>query len=452
MPRWLKKTAGIVPFSKYDEKKESPPTAGLPWVDPSILSIFKGEGEKGKQEGQSSDGPYMVSFDLSWYCPWLAEQISDLPDCLVKILSKDGALKTIDLTVDTPFYQIFMAIHKYISDADTSPTIDEIVEHLGDGSAQESPVDPENFPESKLLVFAILGWQSMLYRPSFNTCPLSQLAIHQEVDQPDSGLLFDTFKVPAYLSDRPVSILLKGYGHLLPARSRRPALASEINWEGASWNPLNPLEMNAHLLHTLLQVEIRWVDTISLHLDFDKSSRTLSIFRYPSFCLSMLQSRRAVYAFADADRTNYDPRANYDEITDILHETLLSYRLLFGQSKRSRKVFRNHLKTNPILSHNPDSLLKLICGHKNFVHESIPQDRPVYFAPRDFPALSKRMELIGAAMREAKPKDWKSLLRDRRDTTQYWTFWLVAIIGGTSILLSLIQVILQGVQLGQPSS
>lgn len=450
MPQWLRKTAYIAPFPNYDEKKESQPTSDLPWIDPSILSIFKGEDENKEQKDPSSDGPYMVSFDLSWYRPWLAEQISNLPNCLTKLLSKDGALNTIDLTTDTPFYRFFMIIRQYTSKAERSLTIDEIIKYLGDDLAQESLVQTENVPELKHLVFAILGWQSMLYRPSFNTCPLSQFAVHQEVDQPDSGLIFDTYKLSAYLSDRPVAILLKTYGHLLPARAREPTLA--VSEDGSAWNPLNPSEMNAHFLHTILQIEIRWVDTLSLHLDYDKSTRTLSIFRYPSFCLAMLHSKGTVYAFEDRDKISIDRRANYDEITDILHETLLSYRLLFGQSKKSRKVFRNHLKSNPSLSHNPDSLLKLMCGHKNFAHEYVPGDRPIYFAPRDFPTLSKRVELIGAAMRGAKPKDWKSLLRDRRDTTQYWTFWLVAIIGGTSIVLSLIQVILQGVQIRQESS
>ena len=38
-------------------------------------------------------------------------------------------------------------------------------------------------------------------------------------------------------------------------------------------------------------------------------------------------------------------------------------------------------------------------------------------------------------------------IHDKRVTMQYWTFWLVAIIGGLGLLLSLMQIIMQSVQL-----
>ena len=445
---WLRNETTWVNFPKTVEKKK-PPQVDLPWVDSSILSIFRSEHEKEGRNEPHVSGPYMVSFDLGWYRTWLAEQISEIPDYLQELLTESNPPKTNSLALDSPLYQIFMAIHEYVCKTE-NPSIDKIVESLVNGPASKCLAQPQNRPALRHLVFAILGWQSMLYRPSFNTCPLSELAIHEEVDQPNSKLIFDTFKLPAYLSDRPVWILLKGYGNLLPARSPDSAkLASEVGRSASTWNALSPPEMNAHLFQTLLNVEIRWVDTLAWHLDFDKSSRTLSIFRYPSLCLAMLQSKGAMYSFASNDLTLLDPRANFDEITDILHETLLSYRLLFGQSKNSRKLFRSQLKSNPALWHNPDSLLELICGRKHFSHSSVPPDRFTYFVPRDFLVLGERVDLLGTELREARPKNWKSLFQDRRDTTQYWTFWLVAIFGGASILLSLAQVILQAIQLVQ---
>jgi hypothetical protein len=50
---------------------------------------------------------------------------------------------------------------------------------------------------------------------------------------------------------------------------------------------------------------------------------------------------------------------------------------------------------------------------------------------------------------EAKPKSIGALLCDRRDTLQYWTFWLVSIIGGISISLTALQVALQAAQVAQ---
>lgn len=58
----------------------------------------------------------------------------------------------------------------------------------------------------------------MLYLPSFHTCSLSQLEIHQDIGRPDSHFVYDAFKMSADLVDRPLAILLKGYGNLFFAR------------------------------------------------------------------------------------------------------------------------------------------------------------------------------------------------------------------------------------------
>lgn len=343
-----------------------------------------------------------------------------------------------------------MAVNNFVRQY-SSWSIDEIVAYLTAESLFESTmVHPDMLPAQRLLVFSILGWQSMLYLPSFNTCSLNELAIHQDIEQPNSKLVFDTFKISADLADRPMAVLLKGFGNLLPARRRDSiGVASEITMLASSWVPLSPSELNAHLLHILLRIEIRWVDILALHLDYDKSTKTLSLFRYPSICIAMLETKGTLHSFASTDLNHLDPRASYDEITDILYEILLSYRLLFAQSKHSRKLFRHLLHSNPILSHNHDPLLHLICNEAFFVHRSVPQDRLTYFAHLDFPLLRERVELLARELKGAKPRSWRDLLRDRRDTMQYWTFWLVAIIGGISILLSLIQVILQGIQIAK---
>ena len=74
-------------------------------------------------------------------------------------------------------------------------------------------------------------------------------------------------------------------------------------------------------------------------------------------------------------------------------------------------------------------------------------DKPLYFAARDFPVLYDRIKLMANDLKDARPSSILSLMRDRRDNLNYWTFWLVAIFGGISIFSSLVQVILQGVSM-----
>ncbi|WEW59211.1 hypothetical protein PRK78_004680 [Emydomyces testavorans] len=380
--------------------------------------------------------------DLSWYSSWLSRQLNNLPSTLRRM--RVGCSQ---LSNETTFNRIFTAVGKYAQENE-GISIDEVVEHLR--KTEKMDGTSESFHAQRLLVFAILGWQSMLYLPAFNVCSFHELAIHQDAGQPHSGLVFDTYKVSADLADRPLFVLLKAFGNVLPARNPNVTrVASESSKTASSWMPLYPTETNAYLLHTLLRVHIRWVDTLGLHLDYDKSTRTLSLFSCPSLCVAMLQSRGTIYSFASIEKSGIDPRADEEDISQFLQEVLLSLRLLFGQSAASRRLFRQIFQPTETLCHQVDALLPLICTMKKFNRPSgfIPEDRAIYFAARDFPVLYERIELIAKELKQAKPKSMADLLRDRRDTLQYWTFWLISIIGGASILLSFIQVVLQAIQL-----
>lgn len=387
---------------------------------------------------------YSGSGDNLWYTHWLTYQLTGLPNTLSELLVGEE-----NLLDEGVFERVFTSVKSVLQDTE-GMSIDDVVEHLQGSLGMEST--KEAFKTQRTLVFAILGWQSMLYQPAFNVCSLDQFAIDEDSCQPNSGLVYDNFKVDAELAERPLFVLLKGFGNLLPSPSPQiTQVASERGRFIAEWMPLISAEMNVYLLHTLLRVQIKWVDTLSLHLDFDKSSRTLSLFSCPSFCVQMLQSRGTIHAFASTDQSAFDPRADEQEISNILTEILLSYRLLFGQSSRSRKLFPHVFIPPESLRNEVDPLLLQLCMMED-LHDmppKMPGDQPVYFANQHFPVFSERIELIAKELKRAKPDSVGGLLHDRRDKMQYWTFWLVSIFGSVSILLSLVQVILQGIQLSQ---
>lgn len=385
-----------------------------------------------------SDSPSSI-IDMSWYDIWLCQQLRNLPHCLLELRIRGEPLLEKNCLED-----LFNVVGKFIYEG---VSIDKIVTYLQEVNIFDNIT--ELLGAQRLLVFAVLGWRSMLYQAAFNVCSIQELAIHQDSDQPQSGLVFDTYRVPAYLSDRPLSVLMKAFGNILPARMPTAQVASEASRVASSWMPLYPTEMNAYLLHTLLRVQIRWVDNLALHLDYDKSSKTLSLFSYPSFCLKMLVTNGEIFSFASIEEYSVDPRSNKDDISQLLREVLLSYRLLFGLSTKSRRLFRQTFNSSQKHARPVDTLLPLICTRKRFPYIStfILMDRPVYFADRDFPVLYERVKLISKEIKDARPNSIGDLIRDRRDTLQFWTFWLVSIIGGISILLSFVQVMLQAVQL-----
>lgn len=334
--------------------------------------------------------------------------------------------------------------------------IDDVVDHLRETEVFAAEQDDPTIEQAqRLLIFALLGWQSMVYVPALNVSPPSMLSVHQDID---SGLVFDTRSVLADLCDRPLSILLKGFGNLLPTRAPVASLAAvESTRAAATWTPLFPAELNAYTLHTLLGVRFRWVDSIALHLDYDRSSKTLCLFAFPSACAAQLRNRSgAIFAFASAEgRDAPDPRGDEDDIAHILEEVLLSLRLLFAQSLKSRRLFRRVFSPEEAPFTRPDTLLPQLCSEKTLELGNgtwVPRDRRIYYAARDFPVLYERVELLAKELNGVRPKSVRDLLRDRRDTLQFWTFWLVAIIGGVSIVLSAVQVGLASAQLSQGAS
>ena len=382
---------------------------------------------------------------MSWYSAWLLGELELLPPKLQELIPGETLAERGSWIIE-----MSSAIEKFTRDNKCS-SIDEIVERLCELKYLRQ-AGPGNCTLYRALVFTVLGWSSMVYKPAPNACPPEELAIYHDHDHPDSGLVFEVYKVSADLSDRPLHILLKAFGNLIPARSTAAAQdATEATHAAMSWVAVYPEDTNAHLLNVLLRVRFRWVDSLALHLDYDKSTRTLSIFSFPSLCVDMLQSSGIIYSFASQDRNTVDRRADDDDIASLLCEVLLSYRLLFGQSPKARSLFQHMATKGEIPFPRQDELLSLLCTSKNprLMERWLPEDRAVYFMPRDFSVLCERVKLIAKELEEVRPKSMRDLVRDNRDKLQYWTFWLVCIIGGISILLSLVQTILQAVQIPQ---
>lgn len=343
--------------------------------------------------------------------------------------------------------------HEMITDVSIS--IDTIATHLADGKKLQIN-DADSLHYARSLVFAIVGWQTMLYRPDMRSCSPAQLAIADETDGYRCQAYY-CLRQSQTACKKSLRDLLMGFGVLLPP-CNFSALASGVERSPSGAIKTATAEsFNAHLLTSICGTTIHWTDCLASHMELDTLSNTMYLFRYPSFCLANLapgnksnQLKTAIHACAAPYQTGA-PWATADEVSQLLHEIVLSYRLLFGQKKVSRRYFRSIRPFNGMPEEGKDGLLTALCGHKQFEAGYEVQDREVYDLSHDFPVLKSRITALSHHLSAKKPRTWKELWHDKRDSASWFTFWAVLILGGVGVVLAFIQVILQIVQIASQS-
>ena len=176
------------------------------------------------------------------------------------------------------------------------------------------------------------------------------------------------------------------------------ALASEVDKNALREIKTTTAEsFNAHLLTCIGGVTITWIDCLACHLEYDDSSNTLYLFRYPSFCLANLPEKSdcvpktTIHACATPYPTGA-PWAGRDEVSQLLQEIVLSYRLLFGQNKSSRHYFRSIKPFSGIPQGGRDEVLTALCGQKRLQFNV--QEREIYDLSSDFPILKSRLAVL----------------------------------------------------------
>lgn len=178
-----------------------------------------------------------------------------------------------------------------------------------------------------------------------------------------------------------------------------------------------------HKLHTVSsllakvsKMRIKWTDIFSCHLDFDPTKNTLYLYRYPSFCKAHLMTdkelRTTFHSCAmdprNKDTLSYDERS--EEVDSLLQEILSSYRLLFGQDKLSRRLF----KTLEPFTNTPggciDTLLVDLCTKKNKnCHLEGLRRQGTYVFEKEFKVLKPKLVTLMREVSSRKARTWRDV-------------------------------------------
>lgn len=259
-------------------------------------------------------------------------------------------------------------------------------------------------------------------------------------------------------------------------------------------------------LYTIGQVRLKWVDTLTAHLAFDRSTRTLSLYRYPSHCAINILRRddpitlkKLVYtkfpqppvptcplttsfhftiSLTPSFRTrsitaNLFPPNYYSGVPEepaaLYREILLSYRMIFGQSSKSRDLLLRTLARHDQTAGGIDPFLRTVCmpsprrpwpwskpvpdlpstlfPESAVGLDGMLQEPSAYSARDDFPVFGGALLAVQRYSLRHQPSRVRDLWRDRRNPLQWYTFWAVIAFGGMSIVLSVLQLSVSTAQL-----
>ncbi|KFY61809.1 hypothetical protein V496_04867 [Pseudogymnoascus sp. VKM F-4515 (FW-2607)] len=395
---------------------------------------------------------FLCSHDkLQWYRWWIYDQVQSQPNQLFSTLH--GYDPKIDDSWIGSFSTMWQEVSQYMT-ATASVSIDEIVAHLLEFDILELGSDPNALIAAKNLIFAVIGWQTMLYQADMHSCPPEQLAIQSQMGV-HQGQAHMCLKQNHSSCRRRMHEFLLGYGLLLPPRNFEGLGSVEDKKAFAEFKSVSSTSFNASLLSSIGDVTIEWVDSLSCHMEFDPYLNKLFLFRYPSFCLANIpadgsghSTKSAIYACA-TPRDSAGQWATTADVTQMLQETTLSYRLLFGQNKASRQLFQKSKPFENIPEAGRDTFLERLCGRKRYQSNYNSPERETYDLAHDFPILRSRLLPLLRHLSAKKPRTWRELWEDKRDSASWLTFWAVLVIGGMGLILAMLQTILQIVQVIQ---
>lgn len=394
----------------------------------------------------------------AWYTNWLVSEVAKLPSHIFNIFHLDHERCTPGAHGDL-FVRMFLLVAESVIQK-RSITIDEIIGDLLDEGILPLDAPAENLNFARYFIFTLLGYQTMLYSSSpldpvlktplqlrtvedLGCCRYTHACLTQDIE---------------VCAREPLSELLMGFGVLLPSKNLCLDDDQGLHTAFQQQVELEPKTFNAYGLHYIAGIKIKWTDALACHLEFNSTKGELSLFRFPSFCQFSLanytqgKGRGSLHACATTSRLRCQ-WATEEEINHFLLEVLLSYRLLFGQHKKSRAFFRSE---EPFLRQNRkmrDPLLSSLCSTQSWdTSMDLPDDlhlieKKTYYLSHDFPILRYRLVVLQKHLSAAAPRTWLQLWRDNRSSANWMTFWAVIVFGAFGSLMALLQVVLQFVQI-----
>ncbi|KAJ2993996.1 hypothetical protein NUW58_g1672 [Xylaria curta] len=322
------------------------------------------------------------------------------------------------------------------------------------------------FDEVRRVVFAVLCWISATLIPTLLRPDTQNSQVPQELTLPEDWVRNSKHALHQSDYKRPAAKIFRGFRenvinlHPIGTGSIPSGLAEDTLFESG---------ITYISLYRIGNVKLKFVDTIIDHLHFDRKGRTLSLFRFPTFCAMSILCTKNLALIESMLLELVLSKTVYPGLHDskaIHREVLLSYRLLFAQAPKSRALIKQYIyRYSRDTGKDIDPFLVALCTtplsrlrHKMPVANDLFPDSTLsidgefeesdtYSAMDDFPVFGHRLQLLQRYNLRQQPSKVKDLWRDRRNPLQWYTFWMVLWVGGAAIIISLLQLAVSAAQL-----
>ncbi|OKL62713.1 hypothetical protein UA08_01363 [Talaromyces atroroseus] len=203
-------------------------------------------------------------------------------------------------------FSVLTIVTKYLSTSDSQTSLSDIVRHLlvetqswgvknrlQVRQAHDSDSDDMTLLLEHHLVFACLGWLSMLYTPFHDFSGSSDFRILR-TDSMSSHLTNNAAVLNASDMHRPMGTMLRKMG-LLPIMCPAMPPFRAPGGDSATFMKLSTVCYSS--LRQIGEVSILWVNNLSEHCQFDAKRQELKIFRFPAYCLYLKRMESDVKDF-----------------------------------------------------------------------------------------------------------------------------------------------------------
>lgn len=224
--------------------------------------------------------------------------------------------KPLPCTSSEVWHWCFAVLQAYESLGDQDPSIEQVYRKILSTRPEYSASEDEK-KYTVQAIFAVLCWTTGTLEPIVGEAPLqcpqpctgsvSEEEAHLEIQSTALVARNCGFTYSSSDTRRPTSKMFHSYRlhlnevtHFEPGQSmiQRPdiidtGISSSI--DGLFGDILYEPTLTYESLFIIGRVRIKWVNTITAHLTFDRATRELSVYKYPSFCAAKVMAARRTH-------------------------------------------------------------------------------------------------------------------------------------------------------------